>query len=167
MATPLDRLPSESPLERLKATRGNPAQRQQFLADLARTDPWGSDYLLRYIQTADDVRAQGVFEQSGLAIPGHSPAALGPMSPGPDDDPSRTDAAEHRVMQMQDHQMNTMGYSAWRQAREAADGADNWVHPDGVDAGQDAASAQEGRGELQPSLVARAAQNLSYGNSTR
>ena len=146
MATPLDQLPTESPLERFKATRGNQAQRQQFLTDLAQSDPWGSDYLHRYIQLASDVHAQGRFEQAGIALPGHSPPALGPTTPGPADDPSRVEAAQHSMMQLQDRQMSNMGYSAWRQAREAADGPD--------------AGEQEGRGELQPSLVAKAAQNL-------
>jgi hypothetical protein len=155
MATPLDQLPSASPLERYKATRGNQAQRQQFLTDLAQSDPWGSDYLQRYIQLASDVHAQGTFEQAGIALPGHSPAALGPTTPGPADEPSRVEAAQHSMMQLQDRQMSNMGYSAWRQAREAADGPDDWVAPGGPDAGE-----QEGRGELQPSLVARAAQNL-------
>ena len=184
MATPLDQLPVASPLEQYKATRGNQAQRQQFLTDLAQSDPWGSDFVQRYIQLAGDVHAQGTFEQAGIALPGHSPAALGPTTPGPADEPSRVEAAQHSTMQLQDRQMNNMGYSAWRQAREAADGSDNWVAPGGPDAGEQQGEGpmwdrlvqmsesdpsrfegipppnQEGRGELQPSLVAKAAQNL-------
>ena len=148
MATPLDQLPSASPLERYKATRGNQAQRQQFLTDLAQSDPWGSDYLQRYIQLASDVHAQGTFEQAGIALPGHSPAALGPTTPGPADEPSRVEAAQHSMMQLQDRQMSNMGYSAWRQAREAADGPDDWVAPGGPDAGE-----QQGEGPMWDRLV--------------
>ena len=148
MATPLDQLPSASPLERYKATRGNQAQRQQFLTDLAQSDPWGSDYLQRYIQLASDVHAQGTFEQAGIALPGHSPAALGPTTPGPADEPSRVEAAQHSTMQLQDRQMSNMGYSAWRQAREAADGPDDWVAPGGPDAGE-----QQGEGPMWDRLV--------------
>ena len=145
MATPLDQLPAAaSPLdERFKATRGNQAQRQQFLTDLAQSDPWGSDYLQRYIQLASDVHAQGTFEQAGIALPGHSPAALGPTTPGPADEPSRVEAAQHSTMQLQDRQMSNMGYSAWRQAREATDGPDDWVAPGGPDAGE-----QQGEGPM-------------------
>ena len=44
--------------------------------------------------------------------------------------------------------MSNMGYSAWRQAREAADGPDDWVAPGGPDAGE-----QQGEGPMWDRLV--------------